>query len=267
MGTKANVAAVTTDQTLPVLTNLVSTTVTAQAPALTVEKEADQATVVAGEDIDYHVTVANTGNVALTGVTITDPNATDCAGAVADLDPEEDVTVDCTYTTVIDDVGTYTNVATADSAQTAPVASEDVDVTVTAPLCNDEVVTVLVSAGDSGTAGDDVILGTPAGETIDGGGGDDIICGLAGGDELTGGDGDDTIIGGLGSDTVAGQQGEDNLFGNNEDDNLDGGAGIDRLDGGVGQRRPRREPGQRPPLRRVRQRPGQRREGPRLRPG
>ena len=47
----------------------------APAPALSISKTRDQASVVAGQVIDYHLTVTNTGNVALTGVVVTDANA------------------------------------------------------------------------------------------------------------------------------------------------------------------------------------------------
>ena len=101
---------------------------------MTIVKEADQATVVAGDDIDYHLTVTNTGDVNLTGLTIIDPKAPDCAGPVADLAPTDDVVVDCTYTTIDpDDVGTYTNAAVVTSNEGALALSETVETTVEAP--------------------------------------------------------------------------------------------------------------------------------------
>ena len=88
---------------------------------------------VAGEDIDYHLTVTNTGNVALTGVVVTDTNAPDCATTIGALAVGAAAAViDCSYTTVAGDVGTRTNTATVDSAQTSPVNSNQVSTTVTA---------------------------------------------------------------------------------------------------------------------------------------
>lgn len=101
------------------------------APSLSVAKAADQTAVLVGEPISYHVTVTNTGNRALTGVSVSDPNAPDCPGPLADLPVGgQPVVVDCTFTPRNSNVGTYTNVATVDSDQTGPVASDPVDVTV-----------------------------------------------------------------------------------------------------------------------------------------
>ena len=130
VGTYTNVASVDSYETEPVESDPVEVTVEA-APSLSVVKTADQAAVLVGEAIDYHVTVTNTGSQALTGVTITDPNAPACDGSVPELPvggPPH--VVDCSYTTTEADVGTYTNVATADSDETEPVASDPVDVTV-----------------------------------------------------------------------------------------------------------------------------------------
>ena len=103
------------------------------SPALSVTTSADETSVVAGDDIHLHVTVTNTGNMDLTGVTVTDPNAPGCAGTPGNLAVGAQVTLDCTVTTTVGDVPTFSNTATADSNETAPVGSNTVDVTVTAP--------------------------------------------------------------------------------------------------------------------------------------
>lgn len=130
VGTYTNVATVDSYETGPVASEAVDVTVEA-APSLSVTKTADQTVVVVGEAIDYHLTLTNTGSQALTGLTITDPNAPACDGSVAQLPVGGDpVVVDCSYTPTDDDVGTYTNVATVDSDETEPVESNPVDVTV-----------------------------------------------------------------------------------------------------------------------------------------
>ncbi|HYI18670.1 MAG TPA: calcium-binding protein [Solirubrobacteraceae bacterium] len=83
------------------------------------------------------------------------------------------------------------------------------------------------------TNGDDVVVGTAAGETI---------CGLLGDDEIDARDGDDTVYGdgcGVrrgpgGRDILKGGAGDDALFGAGGRDRLAGGAGKDRLVGGPG---------------------------------
>ncbi len=100
-------------------------------PALGIVKAADQTAVLTSEAIDYHVTITNTGDVDLTNVIIDDPNAPDCNASVGILAVGAGHTVHCTYVTDSGDQGTYTNVATADSTETAAVASNPVAVTVT----------------------------------------------------------------------------------------------------------------------------------------
>lgn len=73
----------------------------------------------------------------------------------------------------------------------------------------------------AGTAGDDVLTGTPGTDTICGGPGDDEITGLGGGDQLYGGEGDDTLDGGAGNDWLRGEEGSDRHFGGSGDDNLE----------------------------------------------
>lgn len=213
-------------------------------PGLSITKSADQTTVVAGDDIDYHLTVANTGHVDLTGVTVTDTNAPDCAETTGSLAIGAHTTIDCTYTTVLADGGTYTN--------TAPATSNQVDVTVTAPTCRGETVTVVLAEGATPTIDADVILGTAGDDTVDALAGDDRFCGLTGddafvggpgadiafggpgADTLSGGDRGDLLVGGSGADVVRGGNGADTLNGRGDDDLLTGGNGADTLNGGAG---------------------------------
>ena len=83
-----------------------------------------------GEDVDFHLTLHNTGTVALTGVTITDPAAPECSGPVADLAVGTSRTVDCTHEAVPADVGQFTNVATVATAQGVSVPSNAVTIPV-----------------------------------------------------------------------------------------------------------------------------------------
>lgn len=148
----SNQASADSNETTAKTTNIVTTIV---EPRLTVVKTADESSVVAGEDIDYHLTLTNTSDAPLTDIVVTDPNAPDCNGPVADLAPGQHVTVDCTYTTTFDDVGTYTNVATADVAGVTGVPSNPVRTTVTA----DPSLSVTTTADqDVVVGGDDIDL-------------------------------------------------------------------------------------------------------------
>jgi Ca2+-binding RTX toxin-like protein len=55
----------------------------------------------------------------------------------------------------------------------------------------------------------ETVMGTPAGETLDGGADIDLIVGLAGNDLLFGFEGNDTLTGGLGIDVLSGGLGSD----------------------------------------------------------
>ena len=83
------------------------------------------------------------------------------------------------------------------------------------------------------TSGDDVLSGTPAGDTIDGEGGNDRIDGRGGDDTLRGSGGDDILIGGPDGSTLFGQAGADTFVfsgGQNWFMDFDQGAG-DRIAG------------------------------------
>ncbi len=100
--------------------------------------------------------------------------------------------------------------------------------------CDDRIVTVDLASGESPTDGDDVIIGTPITDTIDGLGGNDVICGGGGDDFINGGAGNDRILGEAGNDKLAGGSGNDTVIANNGNDQLFGGSGDDFLDGGAG---------------------------------
>ncbi|NER24167.1 MAG: calcium-binding protein [Symploca sp. SIO1C2] len=86
----------------------------------------------------------------------------------------------------------------------------------------------------NGTAGDDILEGTPGIDKIVGFGGNDILLGNEGHDFLFGNGGNDTLFGGEGDDFLLGGVGEDSLYGDDGSDNLNGGEGDDRLFGGDG---------------------------------
>jgi len=101
----------------------------APGPAsMSVAITADQASVLASQTIDYHLTITNTGVPTLSGITVDDPNAPDCEQAVPDLAVGAQHTVDCSYVPTPADVGTYANVANVDSSETTPVASNTINV-------------------------------------------------------------------------------------------------------------------------------------------
>src|SRR5690606_15039016 len=68
--------------------------------------------------------------------------------------------------------------------------------TPTAMVCRGRQVTVSLALGEQPTAGDDVILGTPAADGINALGGNDTVCGGGGNDNIDGGAGNDVLDGG-----------------------------------------------------------------------
>ena len=93
-----------------------------------------------------------------------------------------------------------------------------------AATCDGKVPTIVAVPGapTTGTAGDDVILGTLTRDVIDGGAGNDTLCGLGNGDTLIGGPGDDRLFGELDDPYVP----DDGYFG----DTLVPGPGDDLVD-------------------------------------
>ena len=69
------------------------------APALTLAKSVDKATVIAPATVTWTITVENTGDVALTNVTVADPNAPGCATVIGTLAAHTAATpITCTAT-------------------------------------------------------------------------------------------------------------------------------------------------------------------------
>jgi len=101
------------------------------------------------------------------------------------------------------------------------------------PRCDGRVVTVDLNRGQVPTAQNDVILGTPGGDTVNALGGNDVVCGGGGPDTLRGGDGRDRLLGGAAADRLEGGLLGDTLFGGPGTDTLLGLAGNDALDGGA----------------------------------
>ncbi|WP_369427639.1 calcium-binding protein, partial [uncultured Tateyamaria sp.] len=78
----------------------------------------------------------------------------------------------------------------------------------------------LVAAPTGPTTGDDLLMGTPDGDTIDGLAGNDTLSGGTGNDVLSGGAGNDSIFGGDQADTISGGDGNDTVDGGNGRDNV-----------------------------------------------
>lgn len=86
--------------------------------------------------------------------------------------------------------------------------------------CGNLEATIRARGSATGTAGNDVIIGSLEPDDIDGSGGDDVICGNGGNDTLYGGEGSDRLLGG---------DGDDELSGGGGGDDIDGGPGFDTL--------------------------------------
>lgn len=78
-----------------------------------------------------------------------------------------------------------------------------------------------------GSAGVDLLHGTPEADHITALGGHDDVLGFGGDDVIEGGDGVDELFGGAGDDVLQGDAGDDYLDGRGGDDTLTGGPGAD----------------------------------------
>ncbi|WP_370948000.1 hypothetical protein AB5J62_10500 [Amycolatopsis sp. cg5] len=96
-----------------------SATVTVLSPALSITKEASPRVVRAGDEVTFTLVVTNTGDVPLTGVTVTDDRTPSCARTIGTLLPQQSQTHTCTAKAP--DSG-FTNTATATGKD--PLAKE-----------------------------------------------------------------------------------------------------------------------------------------------
>jgi uncharacterized repeat protein (TIGR01451 family) len=117
---------------------------------VSVSATADETTVIAGEDIHFHVTVNNVSDEAITNVSVVDDLGT-CNPTIASIAAAASTTVDCTYATTQADVGTVSDFATVDTDQTFAEATNTVNVTVSAPL------TIVVTADEGAVSPPDTI--------------------------------------------------------------------------------------------------------------
>ena len=217
----------------------------AQAPTgadLQVTKTDRPDPVTAGGTVTYTITVKNNGPDRAIGVRVTDTlpagvtlvsASQGCTGTttvtcnVGNLASGETATI--TIAVRARTAGTLTNTARVDSNQPVdPVAANNVAVETT--TVNPRPTTCTIT----GTAGDDVLLGTPTDDVICALGGDDVVRGREGNDRVNAGAGNDVVYGNAGNDVVAGWYGADVLYGGLGNDRLRGNRGPDTIYGQAG---------------------------------
>ena len=197
---------------------------------------------VAGNIIEYALTVTNTGNVVLNQVSVVDP-LTGTSELVGKLRPGHSATVDASYALTEEDLSTngggdgdIDNIAYATSNQTDEVSDEASVDLVLPPICTDiadlfvkpKHKDATIEIGDNnknGTNGDDIIFGDKGSNTISTNGGENAVRALAG---------NDIVNGGNEADLIFGEGGADILNGNSGDDLISGGGGADRIYGAGG---------------------------------
>ena len=134
----ANVTAVCYCGTVPPASDSETVSAVPPAPSIALVKTANQSDFdAAGDVLTYSFTVENTGNVALTNVTVTDPVAAVSGSPIASLAPgaSDSTTFTASYTVTQADVdaGSFTNAATVTGTPPAgPDVTADDDATVPA---------------------------------------------------------------------------------------------------------------------------------------
>ncbi len=119
-----NVATVTASDGIGTVGATASADVVVGAAGLEISKTPDTQTIDSGDDATFTITVANTGTVALTGVTVTDPRTPDCDNTIGDLAAGDSVDYTCDATDVTD---AFTNIATVTGLDPTSVELTDTD--------------------------------------------------------------------------------------------------------------------------------------------
>ena len=142
-GSYVNTATGDSNETLP-STSTVTITFLQNPVHTTVKTETSTGPYIVGDTITYNIVVTNTGNITLTGVTVTDNTATigTCTPAQpASLAPGSTMTCPASHVVTIADAnnGSYSNTATGDTNQTPPSTSTvTISVLPQAPIAQDD---------------------------------------------------------------------------------------------------------------------------------
>jgi Ca2+-binding RTX toxin-like protein len=131
---------------------------------------------------------------------------------------------------------TTLNISGTNSITTGVITANVVDasgLSGTALFSNTGAATVGVTSL-TGSANNDILVGSATATTINGGAGDDTITGGAAADTINAGAGDDAINGAAGDDTINGDAGADTITGGAGNQNLNGGDGNDTIVSGTG---------------------------------
>lgn len=107
--------------------------VTVLTPGVTISKSPNLQVVQSGDAASFTIVVSNSGETALTGVTVADPLAPDCDRSFATLAVGESRSFDCTVTATADFTNTVTADATDPLGNAVPQASDTADVDVIVP--------------------------------------------------------------------------------------------------------------------------------------
>ncbi|HEX3562558.1 MAG TPA: hypothetical protein VHU24_06940 [Solirubrobacterales bacterium] len=231
---------------------------------LSITKTASPNPVAAGGALTYKITLANAGPDAATNVIMSDHlptgvtfgSATSTQGSCSQAKgvvtcpigtmgapPGQPVEVTI-QVKAPDKGGKITNTAAVRADQKDPNNSNDkASATTTvnpppAPLqCASKTATIIgTAAGErlNGTGKADVVVARGGNDLIRTFGGNDVICAGGGSDQVKSGSGTDIVNGGAGNDLLRGMAGNDTLRGQTGDDRLRGGRGGDLLVGGTG---------------------------------
>ena len=113
-------------------------------------------------------------------------------------------------------IGALVAIGVVGAAGAGIAANAGAQGTGTAFTCENKIATLVgTNAGEAinGTAGDDVIVALGGNDSVDGGGGNDTVCLGDGDDKANGGDGNDRILGEAGNDRIVASLGDDAILG------------------------------------------------------